>query len=144
MFCMFFPWSLLPFWDITYVKKHIFPRASSRDLLLNEKQKTPFVSLNDEVTIIPWSVTTASLAPVIRRWTGQIRICFAVTPARYEVGKFSLFFFVLFLYFFQRLRYLFKKMHIGWETGERLFAQVIVTSIDWASKQVPFAQKRDV
>ena len=33
-------------------KKHIFPRASSRDLLLNEKQKTPLVSLNDEVTII--------------------------------------------------------------------------------------------
>ena len=33
--------------------RHIFPRASSRDLLLNEKQKTPFVSLNDEVTIIP-------------------------------------------------------------------------------------------
>ena len=30
-------------------KKHIFPRASSRDLLLIEK---PFVSLNDEVTII--------------------------------------------------------------------------------------------
>ena len=24
---------------ITYAKKHIFPRASSRDLLLNEKQK---------------------------------------------------------------------------------------------------------
>ena len=111
---MFFPWSLLPFWDITYAKNHIFPRASSRDLLLNEKQKTPFVSLNDEVTIIPWSVTTASLAPVIRRWMGQIRICFAVTPARYEVGKFPSFFSVLFLYFFQRLRYLFKKkMHIG-------------------------------
>ena len=35
-----------------YAKKHIFPRASSRDLLLNEKQKKPFVSLNDEVTII--------------------------------------------------------------------------------------------
>ena len=34
-------------------EKHIFPRASSRDLLLNEKQKTPFVSLNDELTIIP-------------------------------------------------------------------------------------------
>ena len=34
-------------------EKHIFPTASSRDLLLNEKQKTPFVSLNDEVTIIP-------------------------------------------------------------------------------------------
>ena len=35
-----------------YVKKRIFPRASSRDLLLNEKQKKPFVSLNVEVIII--------------------------------------------------------------------------------------------
>ena len=33
-------------------KTHFFPRASSRNLLLNEKQKKPFVSLNDEVTII--------------------------------------------------------------------------------------------
>ena len=35
-------------------KKHIFPRAFSGDLLLNEKQKKPFVSLSDEVTIIAW------------------------------------------------------------------------------------------
>ena len=47
-----------------YAKKHIFPRASSRDLLLNEKQKKPFVLLNDEVTIIHESLTTASLAQV--------------------------------------------------------------------------------
>ena len=40
-------------------------------------------------------------------WMGQSRLCFAVTLVRYEVGQF--FFFVLFLYFFQRLRYLFKK-----------------------------------
>ena len=33
-------------------KKNIFPMASSGDLLLNEKQKKPFVSLKDEVTII--------------------------------------------------------------------------------------------
>ena len=33
--------------------------------------------------------------------------CFVVTPARYEVGQF--FFSVLFLYFFQKLAYLFKK-----------------------------------
>ena len=31
---------------------HIFPREFSGDLLLNEKQKKPFVSLSDEVTII--------------------------------------------------------------------------------------------
>ena len=41
-----FHWSLLPFWDIMYAKKH---RASSGDLL-NQKQKKPFVSLRDEVT----------------------------------------------------------------------------------------------
>ena len=34
-------------------KKNTFLRGSSEDLLLNEKQKTPFVLLNDEVTIIP-------------------------------------------------------------------------------------------
>ena len=64
MFCMFFPWSLLPFWDITYVKKHIFLRPSSEDLLLNEKQKKPFGSLNHWVSIIHESPTTASLAQV--------------------------------------------------------------------------------
>ena len=44
-----------------YAKKHIFLRASSGDLLLNEKQKKPFVSLNHGVTIIHESLTTASL-----------------------------------------------------------------------------------
>ena len=34
-------------------EKTHFSGASSWDLLLNEKQKTPFVSLNDKVTIIP-------------------------------------------------------------------------------------------
>ena len=33
-------------------EKNIFPRASSGDLSLNEKQKKTFVSLNDEVTTI--------------------------------------------------------------------------------------------
>ena len=51
----FFPSSLLPISDkiITYAKKQIFPRESSEDHLLNEKQKKPFVLLSDEVTIIP-------------------------------------------------------------------------------------------
>ena len=31
-------------------KNHIFPMASSGDLLLSEKQKKPFVLLKDEVT----------------------------------------------------------------------------------------------
>ena len=37
--------------EILSMQKNIFPRASSRDLLLNEKQDT-FVSLKDEVAII--------------------------------------------------------------------------------------------
>ena len=32
------------------MQKFSFPRASFRDLLLNKKQKRPFVLLNDEVT----------------------------------------------------------------------------------------------
>ena len=35
-----------------YAKIHIFPRASSGDLLLDEKQEKPFVLLNNEVAII--------------------------------------------------------------------------------------------
>ena len=38
--------------------------ASSGDLLLNEKQKKPFVLLKGEVAIIHYSLTTASLAQV--------------------------------------------------------------------------------
>ena len=45
-------------------EKHIFPRPSSGDLLLNEKQKKPFVSLNHGVNIIHESPTTALLAQV--------------------------------------------------------------------------------
>ena len=41
---------MLRFWKITCAKNLNFPRASSRDLLLNGKQKKPFVLLNDEVT----------------------------------------------------------------------------------------------
>ena len=70
MFCMFFPWTLLPFWDITYAKKHIFLSPSSGDLLLNEKQKKPFVSLTHGVSIIHESPTTASLAQVAKALNG--------------------------------------------------------------------------
>ena len=45
-------------------EKHIFPRPSSGDLLLNEKQKKPFVLLNHGVNIIHESPTTALLAQV--------------------------------------------------------------------------------
>ena len=130
--------------EILRMQKTHFPVASSGDLLLNEKQKKPFVSLNNEVTIIHESLTTASLAQWIRRWTSQIRICFAVTPARYKVGKFFFFRSVPLLLSKIKISISEKNAHRVRETGNRLFAQVIETSIDWASKQVPFAQKRDV
>ena len=58
----------------------------------------------------------------------SVRICFAVTPVRYEVGQFFFFFPVLFLYVLQKPRYLFKhKLRIGRDLQDRFFAQVIVT-----------------
>ena len=46
-------------------KQHsAFQAASFGDLLLNEKQKKPFVSLKDEVTITQSFFTAASLAQV--------------------------------------------------------------------------------
>ena len=47
-----FPLKFAFFLKYYVCEKHIFPRAFSGDLLLNEKQKKPFVSLSDEVTII--------------------------------------------------------------------------------------------
>ena len=77
-----------------------------------------FVSLNDDVTevwLLPLvvqtdasfiihiiallSLTAASLAQVDKALNGPIGVCFAATPARYEVSQF---FFGLFLYFFQK------------------------------------------
>ena len=52
------------------MKKHIFLRPSSGDLLLNEKQKKPFVSLNHGVSIMHESPTTASLAQVAKALNG--------------------------------------------------------------------------
>ena len=40
----------------------VFQAASFGDLLLNEKQKKPFVGLKDEVTITQLSLTPVSLA----------------------------------------------------------------------------------
>ena len=42
----------------------VFQAASFRDLLLNEKQKKPFVSLKDQVTITQSFLTAAPLAQV--------------------------------------------------------------------------------
>ena len=46
-FCRFLA---LRFREITYAKNSVFLAASFGDLLLNEKQKKPFVSLNNEVS----------------------------------------------------------------------------------------------
>ena len=92
MFCMFFPWSLLPFWDITYAKKHIFLRPSSGDLLLNEKQKKPFVSLNHGVSIIHESPTTASLAQVAKALNGPDASLFCPDASSIRGGGRSIFF----------------------------------------------------
>ena len=69
--------------------------ASSGDLLLNVKQKKPFVSLNDEVTVIHYSRTTASLAQVDEtlNWPNSNLFCRDAGSIR---GR-SVFFFVLFL-----------------------------------------------
>ena len=60
---------LIPFWwrvlcSSTRSKSPAFQAASFGDLLLNEKQKKPFVSLKDEVTITQSFFTAASLAQV--------------------------------------------------------------------------------
>ena len=48
--CIFFRWFALRFREITYAKNSVFLAASFGHLLLNEKQKKPFVSLNNEVS----------------------------------------------------------------------------------------------
>ena len=57
---VFFRWIALRFRDITYANNP----QSFGDLLLNEKQKKPFVSLKDQVTITQSFLTAASLAQV--------------------------------------------------------------------------------
>ena len=48
--CIFFRWFALRFREKTYAKNSVFLAASFGDLLLNKKQKKPFVSLNNEVS----------------------------------------------------------------------------------------------
>ena len=79
--------------DITYAKKHIFLRPSSGDLLLNEKQKKPFVSLNHGVSIIPESPTTASLAEVAKALNGPDLSLFCPDAGSIRGGGRSKFFF---------------------------------------------------
>ena len=47
----FFRWFAPRFREKTYAKNSVFLAASFGDLLLNEKQKKPFVSLNNEVSV---------------------------------------------------------------------------------------------
>ena len=51
-------------------EKNIFLRPSSGELLLNEKQKKTFVSLNHGVGILQESPTTASLAQAAKALNG--------------------------------------------------------------------------
>ena len=71
----------------------VFQAASFGDLLLNEKQKKPFVWLKDEVTITQWFLAAASLAQVDKRWTKLNWICFVVTLEGSIRGRWNLFFF---------------------------------------------------
>ena len=89
--CMFFPWSLLSFWNITYAKKHIFPRAFSGDLLLNEKQKKPFVSLSDEVTIIA-SFSYYCFVSASRWGAEHARFEFVLPRRRFDTRSLNFFF----------------------------------------------------
>ena len=60
-------------------QRSAFQAASFGDLLLNEKQKKPFVSLKDEVTITQSFFTAASLPQVDNAPNKLMRICFVVT-----------------------------------------------------------------
>ena len=89
------------------MQKNIFLRPSSGDLLLNEKQKKPFVSLKHGVSIIQESPTTASLAQVAKALNGPDSSLFCPDAGSIRGGGRSIFFRVLFLYTFKNPRYLF-------------------------------------
>ena len=72
--CIFFGCFALRFQEVTYAKS---PQFSKRHLLLNKEQKKPFVLLNDQVTIIHQSLTTALLAQVdkVLNWPESNLFC---------------------------------------------------------------------
>ena len=74
-------------------EKHIFLRPSSGDLLLNEKEKKSFVSLNHGVSIIHESLTTASLAQVAKGLNGPDSSLFCPDASSIRGGGQSNFFF---------------------------------------------------
>ena len=117
-----FPLKFASFFKYYVCKKHIFSRAFSGDLLLNEKQKKPFVSLSDEVTNNSFILLLLlRLRKRVRRCTCQVRICFAETPVPYEVAQFlSIFFFFPFCSFssLKNQDIYLKKLRIDLESGE--------------------------
>ena len=77
-----------------------FQAASFGDLLLNEKQKKPFVSLKDEVTITQSFFTAASLAQVDNAPSeGDANLFCRDTRGLNSISVKSFFFFVLFFFF---------------------------------------------
>ena len=104
--CIIFAGLLYSSFSRYYVCKQpsVFQAASFGDLLLNEKQKKPFVWLKHEVTITQWFRTAAPLAQVDKRWTKLIRICFVVTLVGSIRVRWSFFFLFFCLH------------HINWDT----------------------------
>ena len=92
MFCMFFCCSLLPFWDITHVKKTHFSKGILWGPFVEWKTKEAFCFAK------PWShyntwisyycfVSTSGR----RRWMVRIQVCFVLTPTRHEARQFCFF-----------------------------------------------------
>ena len=81
----------------------VFQATSFGDLLLNEKQKKPFVSLKDEVTITQSFFTAASLAQVDNAPNkADANLFCRDTGGLNSRSVKSFFFFVLFFFFFQK------------------------------------------
>ena len=74
------------------MKKHIFLRPSSGDLLLNEKQKKSLVSLNHGVSIVHESPTLASLAQVAKALNSPDSSLFCPDAGSIRGGGRSIFF----------------------------------------------------
>ena len=85
-----------------YKQSSVFQAASFGDLLLNEKQKKPFVSLEDEVTIMQSLLTSASLAQVDNAPNGADSNLFCRDTPGLNSRSVKSFFFVLFFSFFQK------------------------------------------
>ena len=84
-------------------QRSAFQAASFGDLLLNEQQKKPFVSLKDEVTITQSFFTAALLAQVDNApKEADAKLFCRDTRGLDSRSVKSFFFFVLFFFFFQK------------------------------------------